>query len=94
MDSLAAAGIVLESFYSAPTCTPSRAMLMTGRYNIRTGMQDSVLHSTEPRGVPLDERFLPQKLAEAGYRTAGVGLSKTTNERRTRFSGTNEKGKN
>lgn len=70
---LASSGVVLEQFYAACTCTPSRAMLMTGRYNIRNGMQDSVLHSTEPRGVPLDERFLSQKLHEAGYATAGVG---------------------
>lgn len=71
--SLAASGIILEQFYTACTCTPSRAMLMTGRYNIRNGMQDSVVHATEPRGVPLDERFLAQKLREAGYATAGVG---------------------
>ncbi|KAJ8604154.1 hypothetical protein CTAYLR_008573 [Chrysophaeum taylorii] len=73
IESLAASGIVLEQFYSACACTPSRAMLMTGRYNIRNGMQDSVIHSTEPRGVPLDEKFLPEKLREAGYATAGVG---------------------
>ncbi|KAH8065544.1 metalloaminopeptidase [Aureococcus anophagefferens] len=34
---------------------------------------DSVIHSTEPRGVPLDERFLSQKLSDAGYRTAAIG---------------------
>ena len=66
-------GFVLDNFYAAATCTPARAMLMTGRYNIRNGMQDSVIHSTEPRGVPLDERFLSQKLSDAGYRTAAVG---------------------
>lgn len=73
LDSLARSGIVLEKFYSASTCTPSRAMLMTGRYNVRNGMQDSVLHSTESRGLPLDERLLPEKLRSVGYATAGVG---------------------
>ena len=51
MSSLAETGVVLERFYTAPTCTPSRSQFMTGRYNIRTGMQDSVIHSTEPRGT-------------------------------------------
>ena len=36
-------------------------------------MQDSVIHATEPRGVPLDEVFLSEKLQSAGYRTAMVG---------------------
>mmetsp|Transcript_13209 Transcript_13209/g.19766 ORF Transcript_13209/g.19766 Transcript_13209/m.19766 type:complete len:693 (-) Transcript_13209:3728-5806(-) len=73
MGRMAEAGIVLERFYSGSTCTPSRAMMMTGRYNIRNGMQDSVLHSTEPRGLPLDEKLLPGKLRDVGYATAGVG---------------------
>ncbi|CAM9151153.1 unnamed protein product [Hapterophycus canaliculatus] len=46
---------------------------MTGRYSFRTGMQDSVLHTTEPRGVPLTETFVGEKLQSAGYTTAAVG---------------------
>mmetsp|Transcript_38754 Transcript_38754/g.89302 ORF Transcript_38754/g.89302 Transcript_38754/m.89302 type:complete len:662 (+) Transcript_38754:70-2055(+) len=73
MSSLAETGVVLERFYTAPTCTPSRSQFMTGRYNIRNGMQDSVLHSTEPRGVPLNEEFLSTKLQTSGYRTVAIG---------------------
>lgn len=73
LDTMAAEGVELSTFYTAPTCTPSRAQLMTGRYNFRTGMQDSVLHSTEPRGVPLSETFLGEKLQKIGYSTAMVG---------------------
>lgn len=73
LDTLADEGVELATFYTSPTCTPSRAQLMTGRYNFRTGMQDSVLHSTEPRGVPLTETFLGEKLQAAGYSTAMVG---------------------
>lgn len=73
LDEMVAEGVELSTFYAAPTCTPSRAQLMTGRYNFRTGMQDSVLHSTEPRGVPLTETFLGEKLQAAGYSTAMVG---------------------
>ena len=73
LDAMVAEGVELSTFYTAPTCTPSRAQLMTGRYSYRMGMQDSVLHSTEPRGVPLTETFMGEKLQEAGYGTAAVG---------------------
>lgn len=73
MDALAQTGVTLEKFYTAPTCTPSRSQFMTGRYNIRNGMQDSVLHSTEPRGVPLTEKFLSTKLQDSGYKTVAIG---------------------
>lgn len=73
MDAMVAEGVELSTFYTAATCTPSRAQLMTGRYSYRIGMQDSVLHTTEPRGVPLDETFVGEKLQAAGYTTAAVG---------------------
>lgn len=73
LDTMVAEGVELSTFYTAPTCTPSRAQLMTGRYSYRFGMQDSVLHSTEPRGVPLTETFLGEKLQSVGYGTAAVG---------------------
>ncbi|CAN0094735.1 unnamed protein product, partial [Discosporangium mesarthrocarpum] len=73
MNIMVSEGVELASFYASSTCTPSRAQLMTGRYNFRTGMQDSVLHITEPRGVPLKERFLGEKLRDVGYSTAHVG---------------------
>jgi hypothetical protein len=70
---MASEGVKLANFYSAATCTPSRAMLMTGRYTIRYGLQDSVIHATEPRGVPLSESFLSEKLQKVGYSTAMIG---------------------
>lgn len=73
MNLMASEGIELTAFYASPECTPARSQLMTGRYNYKTGMQDSVIRSTEPRGLPLDEDILPQKLLEAGYQTAMVG---------------------
>ena len=39
MDKLAKEGIILESAYMQPICTPSRAALMTGYYPIHTGRQ-------------------------------------------------------
>ncbi|XP_026738978.1 arylsulfatase I [Trichoplusia ni] len=37
IDALAYSGIVLQNFYVAPVCTPSRSALMTGKYPIHTG---------------------------------------------------------
>lgn len=73
LSALATEGVHLKNFYSAATCTPSRAMLMTGRYAIRYGFQDSVIHSTEPRGVPLSESFLSEKMQKVGYTSVMIG---------------------
>lgn len=70
---LATEGVHLKNFYAGATCTPSRAMLMTGRYAIRYGFQDSVIHSTEPRGVPLSESFLSEKMQKVGYTSVMIG---------------------
>ena len=38
IDSLARDGVKLTDFYAAPACTPTRAALMTGRYQQRVGL--------------------------------------------------------
>ena len=43
LDKMAAEGLVFKQFYSAsPVCSPSRAALLTGRYQTRSGIYPGV----------------------------------------------------
>ncbi|KAB0791134.1 hypothetical protein PPYR_02934 [Photinus pyralis] len=73
IDALAYNGLILERFYVAPLCTPSRAALLTGQYPIRYGFQGLPIRSGEDRHLPLELETLPLKLKQLGYGTALIG---------------------
>ncbi|XP_008323911.2 arylsulfatase B-like [Cynoglossus semilaevis] len=73
LDKLSASGVRLERYYIQPICTPSRNQLMTGRYQIHTGMQHSIIWACQPYCVPREAKPLPQYLKGAGYSTHMVG---------------------
>ena len=71
LDALAAAGVVLDQFHVFPTCSPTRAALLTGRNPNRFGTSNAI-QKGEP-GPPLDEHFMPESFRAAGYQTWIVG---------------------
>lgn len=72
IDQLSREGIVLNRFYSAPMSSPTRAGLMTGRYQDRYGLRHVVIRPWFDYGLDPQEKILPQVLADAGYKHRGI----------------------
>jgi arylsulfatase A-like enzyme len=76
LDQLAMQGVRCTDFYTAsPTCTVSRASLLTGRYPQRHGLTWQLPGIAGNYGTGLDhsEILLPVLLKRSGYRTACFG---------------------
>jgi arylsulfatase A-like enzyme len=72
IDALAAKGVILDRYYAQPSCSPTRAALMTGHSPMRLGVVQP-LSKLAPTGLPLSEKLLPQYLKEANYQTFLTG---------------------
>lgn len=69
LDRLAANGVLFtDAYVTAPQCSPSRAGLMTGRYQQRFGF-DTIPDCP----LPLEETTVATLLSDAGYTTGFVG---------------------
>lgn len=76
LDSLAARGIRLTDFHSnAPVCTPTRAALLTGKYQQRSGLEGVIYVKGETRQVGLDTTVLTlaKRMRHKGYATGIMG---------------------
>ncbi|MEP3479646.1 MAG: sulfatase-like hydrolase/transferase [Fuerstiella sp.] len=71
IDALAHSSVICTQGYtSGHVCSPTRAGLMTGRYQQRFGIYTA---GEGGSGVPLDEVFIPQRLKPAGYVSGALG---------------------
>ncbi|MEM9327176.1 MAG: sulfatase-like hydrolase/transferase, partial [Bacteroidota bacterium] len=76
LDQLAANGLRFTDFHSnGAVCSPTRAALMTGRYQQRSGIEGVVYAFGEKRevGLPIAEETMADLLKEEGYATGLVG---------------------
>lgn len=77
IDSIAAAGVRCTNGYvSGPYCSPTRAGLLTGRYQQRFGHEFNpgpVSRPGQSIGLPTTETTIANRLKQAGYATGLVG---------------------
>lgn len=81
LDALTARGMQLTNFYASPTCSPTRAMLLTGADHHRVGLGTMAERmAPQQSGRPGYEGFLTrriptiaERLKAAGYRTLMTG---------------------
>jgi arylsulfatase A-like enzyme len=62
--------VSFDNFYVSPSCSPTRAALLTGMHEFRSG----VTHTIIPRQqLHKDAVLLPQLLKTGGYKTGFIG---------------------
>ena len=72
IDKLITSGVELDRFYVQPTCSPSRAELMTGKSALRLGITRPITKN-QKLGLGLEEKILPEYLKELNYSTFLLG---------------------
>ncbi|MBW8812722.1 MAG: sulfatase-like hydrolase/transferase [Caulobacterales bacterium] len=74
IDALAADGVrFTDAYVTHPVCAPSRAGLLTGRYQTRFGWEFNPVGRDRQGGVSLHEAFIGQIMKTAGYHTGMIG---------------------
>lgn len=74
VDAMAARGVRFETCYATPLCSPTRVLLMTGRYGFRTGFTNFIGRvTTRVERLSADEYTFADMFKAAGYATGLAG---------------------
>lgn len=74
IERLASEGLTFTDFHSnSSVCSPTRAALLTGRYQQRVGIVDVITRHLDTPGLDPSELTIPRLLKQNGYRTALFG---------------------
>jgi arylsulfatase A-like enzyme len=74
IDSIARSGVrFTQGYVSGPYCSPTRAGLMTGRYQERFGHEFNEGKGALPFGLPVTETTFADRMKAAGYATCAIG---------------------
>jgi len=75
LDNLSAVdgSVQLHNYYVQHICTPTRSVLLSGRYQIHTGLQHGVIETEQPNSLPLDIPLISDHMQQLGYTTHLAG---------------------
>lgn len=74
LDAMAASGVRFANAYATPVCSPSRAQLLTGKYNHRVGFHDILGRTGASRELDCKSHpTIANLLQSGGYLTGAVG---------------------
>lgn len=74
IESLARDGVTYDNVWSSPSCSPTRATIITGQFGSRNGVPGVIVPPMEGLVHRLDyPHYLPRELDSLGYDTAMVG---------------------
>ena len=73
LEAMCAKGKVFNNAYAAPTCSPTRASVMTGRHGFRTGVGGAIPKNGYSAGLSSNEYSLFDVLESSEYQTALIG---------------------
>lgn len=73
LEAMCAKGKVFDNAYAAPTCSPTRASIMTGKHGFRLGVGGAIPKNGESKGVSSDELSLFDVLSKSDYQSAVIG---------------------